>query len=303
MRTFLATCGAMALMIPVGLLQSENTNAQDGFRPSHRQTIRSFTRIQNYNNCSSSRRRVVQVSPCGLTNCDVAGCDPRLPAADACRSGRCRVDGCSTCQTLRGDCCDSLGCFDRPQRTAESSPPRDRIAPLDNLRDAPINSRQFDSGPQRRQDVSITPESTPRPEVSDRARQQPLGIQWRTDIRDANRESSETGLPILMKFSAEWCGPCKRMKRETFTDPALAEMINACFIPVEVDSDQNEQLARQLRIESVPTMMVISPQGDIVERREGFQSAAQLTGAIARFCQQPVDHPIARNDPRPFVGR
>lgn len=99
-----------------------------------------------------------------------------------------------------------------------------------------------------------------------------------------------------MKFSAKWCGPCKRMKSETFTDPALAEMINTCFIPVEVDTDQNEQLARQLRIESVPTTMVISRQGDIVERREGFQSATQLKGAIARFCQEPANRPIVRID-------
>jgi thioredoxin-like negative regulator of GroEL len=89
------------------------------------------------------------------------------------------------------------------------------------------------------------------------------------------------------------------MKAETFTNPQLAEMINTCFIPVKVDTDKNEQLARQLRIESVPTTMVITPRGKIVEQRKGLQSAAQLTGAIARFCQRPVDHPIVRNEPRP----
>ncbi len=213
------------------------------------------------------------------------------------------MEGCSTCQTSRRDFCNSSGRSDQPRRAAERRGPQDRFAPANDQRDAPLDSKRREAPPQRRLDDRLIPNDAPRPGALDQGRVQPLGIQWRTDIRAANRESSETGLPILMKFSAKWCGPCKRMKAETFTDPRLAEMINTCFIPVEVDTDQNEQLARQLRIESVPTTMVISPQGDIVERREGFQSAAQLTGAIAQFCQQPVDQPIVRNEPRSRFGR
>lgn len=282
MRTFFATCGALALMIPVGLLQSENTNAQDGFRSNQRRTIRSFARVQNYNNCSSRNRPEVQIrryelSDCGVINCGVAGCDPRIATDNACRSGRCGMAEVTTCQTSRRDFCDSSGNSDQP--------------------------RQRDATSKRRPDDRLVPNNVPRPEVRDLSPVQPIRIQWRKDIQAASRESSETGLPILMKFSAKWCGPCKLMKAETFTDPRLAEMINTCFIPVEVDTDQNEQLARRLRIESVPTTMVISPQGDIAERREGFQSAAQLTGAIARFCQRPAERPIVRNEPRPRNGR
>ena len=294
MRTFFATCGALALMIPVGLLQSENTNAQDGLRSNHRRTVRSFARVQNYNDCSSRNRPAVRVSECGVTNCGVEGCDPRVAAGTACQSGRCGLAGCSNCQPSRRDSCDSSGSRDQQRRPTDIRGPQNRLAPLTDLRDSPA--------PRRHDDRNV-PEDAPRPGVADRGPVKPLGIQWRTDIRAANRESSETGLPILMKFSAKWCGPCKRMKAETFTDPRLAEMINTCFIPVEVDTDQNEQLARQLRIESVPTTMVISPQGDIVERREGFQSAAQLTGALARFCQQPAEQPIVRNEPRSRSGR
>ena len=265
MRTFFATCGALALMIPVGLLQSENTNAQDGFRSNHRRTIRSFARVQNYNNCSSRQAPPRNVSRCG---------------------------------TFRGQQRELLFGDRRPPLS------RQRLdAPTLGRASEPRNLRRSDSVTDLRRDDRAVPDGASRSGVADRGPVKPLGIQWRTGIRAANRESSKTGLPILMKFSAKWCGPCKRMKAETFTDPRLAEMINTCFIPVEVDTDQNEQLARQLRIESVPTTMVISPQGDIVERREGFQSAAQLTGAIARFCQRPAEQPIVRNEPRSRFGR
>ena len=211
--------------------------------------------------------------------------------------------GCSTCQTSRPDFCDSSRNNDQPRRSHSDRGSQNRRVPLNDLRKSTRDTERRDAHPQRRPDDRQVPNDVPRPEVRDQGRIEPIGIQWRKDIQAASRESSETGLPILIKFSAKWCGPCKLMKAETFTDPRLAEMINTCFIPVEVDTDQNEQLARQLRIESVPTTMVISPQGDIVERREGFQSAAQLTGAIARFCQRPAERPIVRNEPRPRIGR
>jgi thiol-disulfide isomerase/thioredoxin len=301
MRTFFATCGALALMIPVGLLQSENTNAQDGFRRGNRRTIQALTRVQRYNACNSRRPQSRNISLCGVENCGVAGCDP-LVASGSCRSGNCGLSGCSTCQKSRRDFCDSPR-FDGPRfGNARNQLAAPRFDQRRQNKDSRLDDRSRNRKPDLRPDDRLAPTDPPRRQLSDRATVQRREIQWRTDIRAARRESSETGLPILMKFSAKWCGPCKLMKAETFTDPRLAEMINTCFTPVEVDTDQNEQLARQLRIESVPTTMVISADGDIVERREGFQSAAQLTGAIARFCQRPAERPIVRNEPRPRSG-
>ena len=296
MKTFFATCGALALMIPVGLLPSENTNAQDGFRRGHRRTIQTFTRVQRYNACSSRQAEPRNVGPCGVENCGVAGCDPRLRKAASCRSGNCGRSGCSTCQRPRRDFCDSSG-FAGPRF---GNPGNLLPAPRFEQRTQPRTLSRRSGDEMRHDNRQARP---PRREDDRKAQIAQREIKWRTDIRAARRESSETGLPILMKFSAKWCGPCKKMKAETFTDAALTEMINTCFIPVEVDTDQNERLAQQLRIESVPTTMVISPDGDIVERREGFQSAGQLSRAIARFCNHPGGHPIVRNEPRPHFGR
>lgn len=304
MRTFFATCGALALTIPMGLLQSENTNAQDGLRSNQRRNIRSFARVQNHGTCSSRNRPTVHIRQyerpdCGVINYGARGGDPRLAADNARHSGRCGMPGCSTCETSRRDFCDSSDSSNQPLRSHVDSGSKNRLDPLNALRETPRDFQRHDTPLQRRSNERLIPKVDPRAGVRDQGRVHPNGIQWRSDIRAACRESSETGLPILINFTATWCGPCKLMKAETFTNPQLAEMINTCFIPVKVDTDKKEQLARQLRIESVPTTMVITPRGKIVEQRKGFQSAAQLTGAIARFCQRPVDHPIVRNEPRP----
>lgn len=322
MRTFFATCGALALMIPVGLLQSENTNAQDGLRRTQNQTIRPFNRVRQYNACSSRRSAPVNLRRCGIDGCNVPECVPRLIETRDCRSGICGASNCVSCQASRHDFCDSPGSGSQqrnrtPQRLRDDQFDRDlsrrgfersTSPPLRRNRPDP-NRNQTGRHNEPRPDARFAPDIRTIPDAPQDSDQLPLppgnrpdrnrrtSIQWRSDIRSANRESADTGLPILIKFSATWCGQCKRMKRETFTDPKLISMINECFIPIEVDTDRNEQLARQLRIESVPTTLVISPQGDIAQRREGFQSALQLQRVLAEFCSQPADRPLARRQP------
>lgn len=298
MRTFFATCGALALMIPVGLLQSENTNAQDGFRKGNRRVVQAFSRVQRYNACNSRQPHPRILSLCGVEDCGAEGCDPRVSISN-CRNGKCGLASCSTCQKFRRDFCESSG-NDTPLSNDAQSRESDLRGQINNTPPNP-DSRNRDS--HSRRDARPDPSNPTGLDRPDRTEPVPREVQWRTDIRAANRESSETGRPILMKFSAKWCGPCKRMKAETFTDPALVAIINSRFIPVEIDTDQNEQLTRQLRIESVPTMMVISPDGGIVERREGFQSADQLKGAIARFSRTPDERPIVSNQRRPRFNR
>ena len=76
------------------------------------------------------------------------------------------------------------------------------------------------------------------------------------------------------------------MNRETMVDRDVVDAINGNFVAVSVDVDQNEQLAGQLQIQSVPTVLVISPTGQVLERLTGFQTSDQLLRVIAPRQQQ-----------------
>lgn len=83
---------------------------------------------------------------------------------------------------------------------------------------------------------------------------------------------SDSDLPVLVDFYAEWCGPCKMMGQ-------ILEQVNAQLQGrlriVKVDTERYTDLATQYRIEALPTL-VLFKQGQPVDRVEGVLQVPQL---------------------------
>lgn len=82
--------------------------------------------------------------------------------------------------------------------------------------------------------------------------------------------------PVLIDFSAEWCGPCKMMA------PVLQQVKkkvgdNASI--VKIDVDRNPQISAQFKIRGVPTFILFKD-GEQVWRQSGMQSADFLENLL-----------------------
>ncbi|MBW6496984.1 MAG: thioredoxin family protein [Bacteroidales bacterium] len=79
---------------------------------------------------------------------------------------------------------------------------------------------------------------------------------------------------IFLDVYATWCGPCKRLKANTFPDAAVGEFYNANFINVALDGEKGEglELARKYNVRSYPSLLFIDSNGQIVGRTAGFHN-------------------------------
>ncbi len=92
---------------------------------------------------------------------------------------------------------------------------------------------------------------------------------------DALKANASDGKILLVKATAEWCPPCKMMNRETFTDQKVIDWINAHGVAIQLDTDDNPQLASELGVTSIPTMIVYKA-GKEIARTTGGLSASEL---------------------------
>lgn len=101
-------------------------------------------------------------------------------------------------------------------------------------------------------------------------------VNWVTSVDKAWTTTVQQQRPLLVFFTTTQCRYCKQMLAQTFTDAQIASDVNANFVPVLVDADVEDKLAKQLNVSVYPTTVIISPQAAVLQRVQGFASTKQL---------------------------
>jgi thioredoxin len=97
------------------------------------------------------------------------------------------------------------------------------------------------------------------------------------DFNDKIIEESQNRL-VLVDFWAPWCGPCKQLT------PSLEKIANSSkgkFLLVKINIDENQQIASQLRIQSIPTVYAFKDK-QIVNAFQGVIPEKQIIEFIEK---------------------
>jgi len=93
---------------------------------------------------------------------------------------------------------------------------------------------------------------------------------WNQSLALAKKENK----PIFLNISASWCGFCKRMKANVFTDIEVGKLYNSTFINVAVDGEKGDgiELAKKYGVKGYPTFVFLNPDGSLVYQTSGYHN-------------------------------
>ncbi len=91
-------------------------------------------------------------------------------------------------------------------------------------------------------------------------------IAWQTDFDTARRLAAESNRLVVLHFWASYCGPCLRLEDTVFKDPNVGKLLDKHFVMVKLNADKQSNLMRQYGVKSIPTDVVVTPQGKMVSK-------------------------------------
>jgi uncharacterized protein YyaL (SSP411 family) len=118
---------------------------------------------------------------------------------------------------------------------------------------------------------------------------------WTTDYKAALAKAQEQKKLVLLDFTgSDWCGYCKLLDKEVFTQPSFKDFADKNYILVTVDfprqtelpeavKQQNDALNKQFNIDGFPTLIVLTPDGKELGREVGYNPGSGADAVIAKL--------------------
>ncbi|MFC0262147.1 thioredoxin family protein [Fontibacter flavus] len=124
-------------------------------------------------------------------------------------------------------------------------------------------------------------------------------IKWLT-FEEAAAKTAENPKMVFVDVYTDWCGWCKKMDKETFTDPAVIDFINENFYAVKMNAEDTKRkfsfkgkeyteatMSRAMRVSSYPNFVIMDATMENITQYPGYRQPDPflkgLTGIVARF--------------------
>lgn len=123
-------------------------------------------------------------------------------------------------------------------------------------------------------------------------------IKW-MKFEEAVAMNAKNPKMILVDVYTDWCGWCKKMDAETFTDPKVVDYISKNFYAVKMNAEDTQrtfefmgktyneaQMAAAMRVSSYPNFVVIEPKLQNIAQLPGYRQPEQFISGLNELLEK-----------------
>lgn len=126
-------------------------------------------------------------------------------------------------------------------------------------------------------------------------------IEWMS-YDDGLAKAKKTDRQVLIDFTTSWCGWCKKMEREAFSDPEIIKTLNQEFVPIRVDGDSKRELnidgyiiserdltRSEYGVRGYPAFWFLESDGSKIGQVRGYKPTEAFKQALAYIKERQYD--------------
>ncbi|MGB7786887.1 MAG: thioredoxin family protein [Salinimicrobium sp.] len=105
---------------------------------------------------------------------------------------------------------------------------------------------------------------------------------WIHDLDEARKLSLGTNKLMLVDFWASWCGPCRKMDQESWSDPEVQKLMSN-YIPVQVDIDNDRISATRYAVKAIPFVFIMDGNGEVVFKSMSYMPREEVLELLKKY--------------------